>query len=217
MSALTEQVVREYFEMQGFLVSQPRKYSVPGRPKKPDEELDLIVVNPTVNASTLPERLIWTTADLQGVARAIVGVRGWHTDRFYPSMIEQTPELLRFLQPQTLRVAGALLGAEPIARILCLPRLPASGALRNQTIRLLKEHGVDGVIGFRTILETLVAGVDANKHYEKSDTLQLIRLLKNYDLVRDRQMDLFAPKRARRRTPGRPAGEKEAGPSANGT
>lgn len=202
MSALTEQVVREFFEMQGYLVTQPRKYTVPGRPKKADEEVDLVVCNPTVREHVVPGHLVWTRADLKSVARAVVGVRGWHTDRFYASTIEQTPEILRFLEPDALKFAAGVLGDTSMAKILCLPKLPASGELKAQTIRALKDRGVDGVISFGLILEDLIAGVDTNKNYEKSDILQLLRLLKNYDLVRDRQMELFVHKRRQTKAKG---------------
>ncbi len=76
-----------------------------------------------------------------------------------------------------------------MAKILCLPRLPVSGELREKTIGMLKEKGVDGIISFRTMLWELVSRVDINKNYDKSDLLQVVRLLKNYDLLKDDQME----------------------------
>ena len=46
MSAIDEGIVREYFEQNGFLVRQVRKYQVQSRRKTGDEEVDLIVYNP---------------------------------------------------------------------------------------------------------------------------------------------------------------------------
>jgi hypothetical protein len=83
-----------------------------------------------------------------------------------------------------------------MAKILCLPKLPLSGELKQRTIQILRDKGVDGVISFETILSELVDRVDTSKNYEKSDLLQIIRLLKNYDLIRERQLDMFS-KRAR--------------------
>lgn len=48
MSAVDENIVREYFELHGFLVCQRRKYIVQARQKSADEEVDLIVLNPAV-------------------------------------------------------------------------------------------------------------------------------------------------------------------------
>ena len=62
---------------------------------------------------------------------------------------------------------------------------------RQESIALLKGKGVDGVIPFRTMLATLVAETKTNRNYQKSDLLQIIRILKNYDLIREPQLELF--------------------------
>lgn len=191
MTSVNEWIVREYFELLGYLVNQPRKYAVPGRQKTADEEVDLVVCNPRIIDLKLPENFIWSTSDLRGVSRAVVGIRGWHTERFYASTFEQTPDILKFVEEAAMRFAEVLLGAGPMAKILCLPRLPVSGELRDKSIELLKAKGVDGVISFETILSELVRRVDVNKNYDRSDLLQIIRLLKNYDLIRDPQMDFW--------------------------
>lgn len=197
MSAVNEWVAREYFELLGYLVNQPRKYVVPGRQKKADEEVDLVVFNPRVREHRPPKDLIWTTEDLKGVARAVVGVRGWHTERFYVSTFVQTPDILRFVENDSIRFAAKLLGAGSMSKILCLPKLPASNELKQKTIDVLKKKGIDGVITFRTMLLELVSRVDTHKNYEKSDLLQVIRLLKNYDLLKSTQMDMFEKKTRR--------------------
>ncbi len=197
MSAVNEWIAREYFEALGYMVSQPCKYT-PARHKKADEELDLLIVHPQVKEHRLPEHIVWSSDDLKHVAQAVVGVRGWHTDRFYAATFEQTPEMLRFADKAARRAAAARLGAEQVAAILCLPELPASGELKEKTLRALKERGIDGVLSFRTMLHELVAKVDANRNYDKSDLLQIVRILKNYGLLRDPQMELFgrrAPKK----------------------
>ena len=200
MASVNEWVVREYFESQGYLVSQPRKYVVPGRQKKAAEEVDLVVLNPRVVEHVVPGNMVWTTHDLAAVSRAVVGIRGWHTERFYVSTFEQTPDILRFAEPEAVRFAGKLLGTDTMAKILCLPRLPASGELKKKTIDVLKKKGIDGVISFQTILLELVRLVETKRNYEKSDLLQIIRLLKNYDLLKDSQLELFGKKRRKTRS-----------------
>jgi hypothetical protein len=39
--------------------------------------------------------------------------------------------------------------------------------------------------------------VEVNRSYRKSDTLEVLRILKNYELLRDPQLDLLAPQPAR--------------------
>ncbi|MFC1498727.1 hypothetical protein ACFLS1_09715 [Verrucomicrobiota bacterium] len=206
MSAVNEWVVREYFESLGYLVSQPRKYNVPGRQKTAHEEVDLVVFNPKVREHKAPENIIWTRSDLNTVARAVVGVRGWHTERFYASTFEQTPDILRFAETESLKYAAELLGSDSMAKVLCLPRLPASGELKQKTIEALKNQGIDGVISFRTMLLELIGQVDTKKNYEKSDLLQIIRILKNYDLLQNPQMDMFEKQR---RSSSRKKAQKE--------
>ena len=58
------------------------------------------------------------------------------------------------------------------------------------------------MIPFRTILADLIARTEVNRNYDKSDLLQIIRVLKNYEFFKEPQMELF---RTRRR--GKRAGE----------
>ena len=104
------------------------------------------------------------------------------------------------------------MGAGPVAKILCLPALPPSGPERDRALILFKERGIDGVLLFRTMLLDLAAHVDVNKNYEKSDLLQMLRILKNYDLLKDAQMDLFRKKSpAKRQAKVVPPAPKEDG------
>jgi len=195
MAGINEWIAREYFETLGFLVCQPRKYTVPGRHKRASEEIDLVINNAAIEELRIPDHMIWSSTDLKNVSRAIVGVRGWHTERFYASTFEQTPEILRFVEPDSISFASKILGSESVAKILCLPRLPASGELEDKIIDVLKERGIDGVITFRTMLSELIDEVETHRNYEKSDLLQVIRLLKNYDFLKDSQLELFEKKR----------------------
>jgi hypothetical protein len=199
MSAVNEWIVREYFEQLGYFVNQPRKHVVPGRQKGADEEVDLVVLHPHIGAQPLPEAMVWGREELKRAGRAVVAVRGWHTERFYASTFEQTPELLRFVEEDALRCARQWLGEGPVAKILCLPRLPATAAMRDRCLDALRERGVDGVLEFRTMLQELVSQVETQRNYEKSDLLQIIRVLKSYDMLREPQLELFARKTRRKK------------------
>lgn len=201
MSAVNEWIAREYFEHLGFLVSEPCKYVSSARRKRVEEELDLLVIHPQVVAPSLPETMVWTTPDLKTVGRAVVGVRGGHSERFYATTYEQAPEILRFAERSARLVAASRLGGEPLAVILCIPELPVSEELRDKALDGLKSCGVDGVISFRTMLLELVAAVKVNRNYEKSDLLQILRILKVHGLVKDPQLDFF-DKRSRKPAKG---------------
>lgn len=199
MASVSEWIAQEYFEMLGFLVIQPCKYSVSGRQKRVEEEPDLIIFNPLITEHVLPPSLLWVAADLKKIARAVVGIYGSHTDRFYPAMPENLPEIVRFAGEDSVRMASRRLGSNQIAKILCLPQLPVAQKLKDETLRILKAKGIDGILEFRTMLVEIIKGIDKNRNYEKSDVLQIIRILKKYDLFRDAQLELFSRKRTGRR------------------
>lgn len=206
MASVSEWIVREYFEQQGYMVVQPCKYFVTGRPKRMDEEIDLIVDHPLIAEQRRPDTMLWSAKDLKTVPRAVVGVYGWHTERIYPAMLEHIPEIVRFAGADAVRLAERRTGRSNFAKILCLPQLPVSEKLRLETLDLLKQKGIDGVLSFRTMLLELLEGVDTNKNYEKSDLLQILRILKNYDLLKAPQLELFALRKRRpRRNAAAPA------------
>ncbi|HEX9785136.1 MAG TPA: hypothetical protein VGA56_20700 [Opitutaceae bacterium] len=207
MSAIDEVIVREYFEQNGFLVRQVRKYAVQSRKKTSDEEIDLLVFNPSyVRSDQKPDFFIFTS-ELPRIHRAMLAVKGWHTGRFNPATLRSSPDIFRFLEENVKREASRLLSVdanEPgagddLLKILVTPGLPTQEPYRSQSVALLKERGVDGIISFRTMLQELINRVEVNLNYGKSEPLQIIRLLKNYDFIKDPQLDLFPSLETRRR------------------
>jgi len=211
MSAIDEGIVREYFEQNGFLVRQARKYQVQSRRKAAEEEIDLIVYNPAWQRDARKPDFFLFSNELPYVQKAIVAVKGWHTGVFTPNMLKSSPEIFSFLQQNVLKEAArffpAQVGDEPggeLTKILVLPSLPTAEPFRSQSVELLKQHGVDAIISFRAMLLDLLEKIEINQNYSKSDTLQVMRLLKNYDLLKDTQLDLLTDRGAAagRRTKG---------------
>jgi len=200
MSAVSETIVREFFEQHGFLVRQQRKYIAQARHE--DDEIDFFVLNPQPDPEAdLP--FVLTSSDLAGISRAVVVVKGWHTDTFSPGLLANAPEIFRFLEPAAFRhAARAFGGAGEPSKILVMPALPAGAEPRRQSIELLRAKGIDAVIPFRTILADLIDQIEVNRNYQKSDLLQIIRILKNYGFVKEPQLELFKPRRkqARKKT-----------------
>ena len=200
MPAVSETIVREYFELNGFLARQERKFAARGKQEK--DGIDFFVWNPQPQPCAGVAPFILTSEDLPAITRAIVVVRGWHTESFGPAMLENSPEMFRFVEPAVFEQAARSFGADgaPL-KILVVPDLAQTAVAREQSIRILQSKGVDAVISFRTILADLIARTEVNRNYDKSDLLQIIRVLKNYEFFKDPQMELF---RATRR-PRRPA------------
>lgn len=209
MSAIDEGIVREYFEQNGFLVRQPRKYQVQARRKTGGEEVDLAVFNPAWQRGARKPGFFLFSNELPFVRQAIVAVKGWHTGVFTPNMLKSSPEIFGFLQENVLKDVSRLFPAAAaddtaggFTKILVLPSLPTAEPFRSQSVELLKQHGVDAIISFRAMLLDLLDKVEVNQNYTKSDTLQVMRILKNYDLLKDTQMDLLPDRPAARRGRG---------------
>jgi hypothetical protein len=197
MSAIDEGIVREYFEQNGFLVRQARKYQVQSRRKAAEEEIDLIVVNPAWQRDSRRPDFFLFSNELPYVHRAIVSVKAWHTGVFTANMLKSSPEVFRFLEENVVKQVARLFPAESpedaggtVTKILVLPSLPTAEPFRSQSVELLKARGVDAIISFRAMLLDLLDKIEINQNYTKSDTLQVMRILKNYDLLKDTQMDL---------------------------
>ena len=194
--AISEMIVREYFELHGFLVRQHRKYIAPARTREDDDDIDFFVLNPQPNPKTAEQPFVLGSPDLAFIARAIVVVKGWHTETFSTARLTSAPEIFRFVEPKVFQQAARAFGQDgaPL-KILVVPALPQTAQLRDQSISLLRSKGIDAVIPFRTMLAELVAKTEPNRNYQKSDLLQMIRILKNYDLIKEPQLELFKPRR----------------------
>ncbi len=197
MSAVSETIVREYFELHGFFVRQQRKYVAPS--KREDDDIDFFVLNPRYELSSVPLPFVLGSRDLPSIARAVVVVKGWHTETFSPAVLAHAPEIFRFVQPEVFKQAEKAIGeGGPVTKILVVPALPHSAEARDQSIELLRVKGIDAVIPFQSMLSDLVEHTETNRNYQKSDLLQMIRILKNYDFFKEPQLELFKTKRKKR-------------------
>jgi len=204
MSAISETIVREYFELHEFLVRQHRKYIAQTR--REDDDSDFFVLNPRPQIGDGAIPFVLGSADLPRIERAIVVVKGWHTETFSSARLASTPEIFRFVGTRVFQQAARVFGqqGEP-TKILVVPALPQGAEGRDESIALLRSKGIDAVIPFRTMLADLVGRTEANRNYQKSDLLQTIRILKNYDFFKEPQMELFKTKRKHSR-PNQPTG-----------
>ncbi len=196
MAAVSETIVREYFELNGFLVRQFRKYVAPAG--REDDDIDFLVLNPHPKPRTDARPFLLGSSDLGSIERAIVILKAWHTHIFSPALLTNTPDFFRFLEKKTFYQAAAGFGSgSTLVKILVLPTLPQDAQAREQSIAIFQSKGLDAAISFRTMLADLVTRVEPNRDYQKSDLLQLIRILKNYDFFKEQQLDLFRGKRKR--------------------
>lgn len=200
MSGFDENIVREYFELNGFFVRQLRKYQVQSRKKRFDEEIDMLIYNPKADKDIKPSGFQLFSNDIVHIQRAIVVVKAWHSSRFTPAILRSGTKVFDFLKKDVLNKVNEYfdfkemdLGKNDVVfkKILIIPSLPSGEPHRSESITLLKEQGIDGIISFATILESLIKNIEINHSYQKSDLLQLIRILKIYDMIKEPQMTFF--------------------------
>ena len=201
MASVNEQIVREYFETLGFFVIQPNKHQVAARHKHDAEEIDLLIARPgPAGVSNPPKAVVWGAKELSKVQRAVVSIRGWHTDSFSPATLKKNPEIFRFTELPVIKEARKILGPGSVTKILCVSDLAAGAAPQEEALTIMRENGIDGVLSFRTMLLELIENLEVSKNYEKSDLAQTLRILKTYDLLKDAQLDLFSKKKAKRKS-----------------
>jgi len=195
MSAVSEIIVREYFELNGFFVHQQRKY-IP-RTEEDDEEIDFMVYNP--RQQNVPGKVpsILTSESIQFVGCAIVSVKGWHTEVVTPSIVKRMEsDLIRLVGKESEKYVSQMkIQPQSLLKIVVIPALTTNIEQREKTLQMFNALGVNSIIQFKTILNELIEKVQVNHNYSKSDVLQTIRILKAYDLFKEPQMLLFEGRR----------------------
>lgn len=208
MSSVNDQIVREFFELQGFLVRQIRKHVSP----MPDEveESDFWIWHPGRATGISGGKTSSSEPEIRSVASAFVFVKPWHTETFTTGVIENDQDLTKRLS-STLEATDSetqsWLQHHP-QNILVVSNLPKSKAAREKSMALIKEKGFDVVLTFDRILSRLLEQGERNRNYQRSDLLQTLRLLKNYGLVRPMQLELFESSKPRKKRNERPASKK---------
>jgi hypothetical protein len=196
VAAVSETIVREYFELHGFLVRQHRKYIA--QTKREEDDIDFFVLNPHPQKRDAVVPFILSSPDLKFIERAVVVVKGWHTETFSMAVLAHAPESFRFVEPKVFQQAVRTFGADgALTKILVVPALPQGEDARKQSVELLLSKGIDAVIPFHVMLADLIGHIEVNRNYQKSDLLQMIRILKNYDFFKEPQLELFKTKRKR--------------------
>jgi hypothetical protein len=153
MSAVSESIVREYFELHEFLVRQHRKYIAQTR--REDDDIDFFVLNPQPQTRDAAMPFVLDSPDLKYIGRAIVVVKGWHTETFSSAVLTHAPEIFRFVETKVFQQAARAFGQDGAPmKILVVPSLPQAAQARDQSIALLRSKGIDAVLPFRTMLKT---------------------------------------------------------------
>ena len=200
MACFEEEVVRAYFEVNGFLVRSAGHPSEAGK-KRAGALPTLAVLNPEVteNATNFSFRLF--TTDIGRIRAAIVSILGWDSIGFSANLLSSDAGLLKFIKAEvtTKRLKSGF--SPPVnlpearmgncLRLLVLPALPHAEEKIREALEVLREAGVQGVYTFRVMLENLLGRVKPNSDYSKSESLQALRIIKAYGLAKEPQLEMF--------------------------
>ncbi len=177
MADASRQLVRCFFESQGFLVAGKEiLYVVNNRTGAAERDLDFVLRRETVG----------------GMRRAMVNVRSWHTHQFFPSEITAAKHLFDFVRGEEVGKARKFFQGSGFRKVLVISRLPAGQETRKRALSMMKKKGVDHVIEFFTVLDGIIGTVRADRSYTDNDFLETIRLLKSYKFIKEAQLDLFS-------------------------
>lgn len=189
MSDVNLTIVREFFELNQFRVMT--RWEHDQNRSSSDQGIQLYVTNTA--PVELERSFVLNAANLRGLTRALVEIRAWHSDRFYPSVIENSAALRRIVEEESLNRASDHFETHDFATILVISELPVSREQRARSIELLRQTGVDHVLEFPAILQDMLDRINVNTNYAASPTLQLLRLLKGYRFIQNQQLELTFP------------------------
>ncbi|HIE43676.1 MAG TPA: hypothetical protein EYP78_02630 [Candidatus Omnitrophica bacterium] len=189
MANVNEVLVREFLERRGFLVKGDRKF--PSRGKVDRRGIDFFIINLRPSGSVESPPFLLDPESISLIRRAVVRIEGWHTDRFYPSVILRDEKLFNFINPGSLEEAKRIFTTSDFKKILVISKLPVNQQMRDESLRILKDKGIDHVLTFIVILSEVIKNIRSNKNYY-NDSLELLRILKQYKLLKKPQLELFS-------------------------
>ncbi len=200
MAGFEEEVVRAYFEANGFLVRSAGLPPEAGK-KRSGPLRTLAVFNPEAaeNAPDAGFRLY--TSDVSRIRAGLVSVLGWETAGFTANLIGSDAALLRFLKTEATdkRLSSGFSPATslPEARmgdclhLLVVPALPRADSKLKESLEALREAGAQGVFTLRSMLENLLRRAEPGRDYAALPAMQALRILKAYGLAAEPQLELF--------------------------
>lgn len=194
-----ESLAVNYFELNGFLVR--RGFSA-GLGTAGTAFPSLIVRN--LKEEELEETFTfgfqWFSSDILKTRRAVVAIVGADLFDLGNRAIKQDKRLFQALKKRvdskqafefpwdSIEAQGELNGHR---KLVLLPVLPKTEPYRNDFCDILSKKGADGVITFRTLLDNMIQQLDHLEDSQLSSHMRMLRVLKQMDLLKIPQMDLF--------------------------
>ena len=190
MSDLDVQLVREFFELNRFRVLTHWHHE--NLPRIAEAAALLFIEHASPVTEPQPG-FVLSANEVPFIHRAVVEVRAWHGERFYPSVIESSAVVGHVAAPETRALAESVFETTEFTSILVLSELSNSPKQRERSVALLRDLGIGHILEFPTILQDILARITAYGSYAPSQTLQTLRLLKRYNFIRRQQLEFTFP------------------------
>lgn len=191
MADLNMQLVREFFELHLFHVLSYWHHDDGPTPMS-DQTALLFAENLRPRPLGQPDFLL-RAPQVGQLERVMVEVRAWHADRFYSSLVENNEVLGHVAGAEARGLAGTIFDGNAYSTLLVISELPQGPKQRERALEQLRGLGMDHVLEFPTVLQEMLNRVSAYGNYAPSQTLQTLRLLKRYNLVRRQQLEFAFP------------------------
>lgn len=171
MSISALEIVKEFFIVNNFYVNVKNGFLIIQNIKGKGKEIDEFVIE---------------KEKVNFIDKGIVKVLSWHTLKFTPSVIKKfSSEIFEMVNE---KIYKSLVDEENYKKILVIPGLPSTINLKNESIKLMKEGGIDHLILFPTIISSLIEKIDERNLYQ-SHTLEIIRILKFYKFFPEKKFE----------------------------
>jgi hypothetical protein len=194
-------LIKAYFESNGFLVRQAGNHPEERGKKKGTPLPTIAIFNPKRPDNQIDLSFRMFTGDLVGVRSALVSLLGWSNSCFTNACLTSDARLLKFLKGEASAEqlnlnfnpspALAESGMGDFLRILVIPHFPRNEQKAKLVTESLVSAGVDGVLTLRSIFENLLRQASPAKTFINQDIFHILKLLKAYDLVKEPQLDMF--------------------------
>lgn len=173
MSISAIEIVKEFFIINDFYVIRKDSF---------------LIVKNTKNKYKEIEEFVIEKEKINFIDKAIVKILAWHTLKFTPSVIKKFyQEIFEITEERIYKKAKDLL-ENNYRKILVIPGFPSTPNLKNESIKIMKEKGINHVILFPTVISSLIEKIDERNLYQ-SQILEVIRILKFYKFFSEKKFE----------------------------
>ncbi len=170
MSISALEIVKEFFIINDFYVNVKDGFLIVKNIKEVCKEIEEFIIE---------------KEKISLIDKGLVRVLAWHTLKFTPSVIKKFySEIFGTLEEKSYKK----LIEQNYKKILVIPGFPSTPNLRNESIKIMKENGINYVILFPTVISGIIEKINERNLYQ-SHTLEIIRILKFYRFFSEKKFE----------------------------